>query len=191
MMDEHRIVRLDVGNTTVTFEVPWIAGIPVRGRFSAVHGKLEMPDDDIEHAELNVHVVAESVATGIALRDSHLRGARFLDASRWPYITFRSERVSRTNGSLEIEGVLTLRGVERRVTSTCPLNWVEGQGMSGTLSLCTELVVPHTEHGVAAARGLDRFNPLLAMIGREVHVRTEIAVPATRLLPALLPALGR
>ena len=136
-------------------------------------------------------LLAESVATGIALRDRHLRGERFLDASRWPYITYRGERITRTNGSLEIEGVLTLRGVERRVTSTCPLQWVDGRGMSGTLSLCAELAVPHTEHGVAAARGLDRFNPLLAMIGREVHVQVEVAVPATQRLPALLPALGR
>ena len=190
-MDERHVISLDSRNTSITFEVAWIPGITVHGRFTAMHGKLEMPDDDIEHAEVSIDVAAESVSTGIALRDTHLRGRRFLDAANSPYITFRSERVSRTNGSLEIEGTLTLRGIRRRITSRCPLNWAAGRGLTGTLSLGAEMEVPHTEHKVAAARGLDRFNPLLAMIGREVRVRVEVVVPATQLLPALLPALGR
>lgn len=191
MMDERHIIGLDAKNTSVTFEIGWVAGITVRGRFTELQGKLEMPDDDIEHAELSVDVIAESVSTGIALRDRHLRGPRFLDALRSPYISFRSERVSRTNGSLEIEGMLSLRDVQRRITSSCPLNWADRRGKAGTLSLCAELEVPHTEHGVATAQGLERFNPLLAMIEREVRVRVEVVVPATQLLPVLLPALGR
>jgi hypothetical protein len=132
------------------------------------------------------------VHTGIGLRDHHLQGPRFLDAKQHPAITFRSQRVSRADGSLSISGTLALRGVERSIIVRCPLGYAENGRESGQIvSLASEFRVPRMDHAVGGAEGIHRFNPLMRAIGAEVLVRVELLIPASRLLPALLPALGR
>jgi polyisoprenoid-binding protein YceI len=63
-------------------------------------------------------VVAEvpvaSLATGIALRDKHLRSNDWLAAARYPTIGFRSTAARRLEGDRwRLEGLFSLHGVER------------------------------------------------------------------------------
>jgi polyisoprenoid-binding protein YceI len=185
-------IRLDADNTRVTFSVRWLGVLRVSGRFEDVAGVLRIPNGDVEGACIALDVDAASVHTGISLRDHHLQGPRFLDAKRHPAITFRSQRVSRSDGSLAVAGTLTLRGTERPIIARCPLGYAENGRESGNIvSLASEFPIPRSEHGVGAAVGIHRFNPLMRAIGAEVEVRVELLIPANRLLPALLPALGR
>ena len=190
-MDARGGIPLDARNTTVRFSVPWIAFTIVRGTFRELHGLLALPDDDIEHATLSLDVSAASVSTGLALRDRHLRGPRFLDADHSPLISFRSERVTHRGPQLVVDGVLSLRGIERPLTARCPLGWNGGPGLGAELALCGEVLVPRVAHGVGVTAGLQSFNPLMRVIGQAVLVRVDVVVPATQLLPRLLPALGR
>lgn len=186
-----RAIRLTAANTTVTFDVRWVWFLHVRGRFGEIEGVLRVPDGCVEDADVSIDVAAASLRTGVALRDRHLRGHRFLDADRYPRITFRSTRIARPNGSLEITGVLTLRGVEREVSVRCPLQYADGEGLQSLVRLSATFAVPRLSHGVGVARGLRGLNPLLRAIGDRVLVRAEVVVPASQLLPALLPALGQ
>lgn len=191
MKSEDCAIRLTAANTVVTFAVRWLGVLSVRGRFDEVEGTLRIPNGSVEAADVTIDVLAASLQTGIELRDQHLRGHRFLDADRYPRITFRSERVERPNGILIVTGRLQLRGVEREVRATCPLNYADGTGIQSTVQMGAEFGVPRIPHGVGIASGIRRFNPLLAAIGHTVDIRAEVLVPATQLLPALLPALGR
>jgi polyisoprenoid-binding protein YceI len=191
-MQANTDIRLDADNTRVTFSVRWLGLLRVSGRFDAVTGSLRIPNGDIEGACVAIDVEAASVRTGIGLRDHHLSGPRFLDAVRYPTISFRSQRVSRSEGSLAVAGTLALRGRDRHVIARCPLGYAENGRESGQLvSLATELRVPRLDHHVGSVDGINRFNPLMRAIGSDVIVRVELLIPASRLLPALLPALGR
>lgn len=186
-----RVIRLTAANTTVTFEVRWLGMLHVRGRFREMEGMLRVPDGCIDGAEVTLDVAAASLRTGIDLRDRHLRGHRFLDADRHPLITFRSTHVSRPNDTVMVTGILTLRGVAREMSVRCPLRYADGQGLQSMVELSASFMVPRLSYGVGVARGLRRLNPLLRAIGDRVSVRAEVVVPATQLLPALLPALGQ
>jgi polyisoprenoid-binding protein YceI len=190
-MSDHHAIRLSPANTRVTFAVRWLGVLTVRGRFTEVEGTLSIPDGCVESAEIAIDVLAGSLRTGIALRDRHLRGSRFLDAARFPRIAFRSIRVERPNGILVVTGRLTLRGLERTVYATVPLDYADGAGMQSLVRMCTHIHVPRIPHRIGIATGLRRLSPLLLAIGPTVDVRAEVLVPATQLLPALLPALGR
>jgi polyisoprenoid-binding protein YceI len=190
-VDTGRAITLDARNTTIAFSVPWIPFTIVRGTFGELHGLLAVPDDDIEHATLSLDVAAASVTTGVALRDRHLRGPRFLDADHTPLISFRSERVIHRGPGLVVDGTLSLRGIERPITARCPLEWNGGPGLGAQLRLCGEVLVPRLDHRVGRTTGLQSLNPLMRVIGRDVRVRVDLVVPATQLLPRLLPALGR
>ena len=184
-------IPLGVENTTISFAVRWLGVLTVRGRFTELGGALRIPNSSIEDADLSVDVAAASVRTGIALRDRHLRGPDFLDAGRFPHIAFRSTHVERSAGSLAVSGVISLRGSDRAVTAVCPVEYVGGDGQGSLFRLKSGIEVPRLPHGIGVAEGIERLNPLLYAIGTNVAVEVEITVPATQLLPTLLPALGR
>jgi polyisoprenoid-binding protein YceI len=185
-----RSIVLSADNTRVTFAVRWLGVLTVRGLFTDIEGILRIPDGCVEESELLVNVSAASVRTGIPLRDRHLRGPRFLDASRHPRITLQSLRIERPNGVLIMTARVLVRGGEREVQVMVPLAYADGSGMQSMVRMHAELTVPRVPHGIGVASGLHRFNPLLRLIGRQVRVRAEVLVPAAQLLPALLPALG-
>lgn len=184
-------VRLDSRNTSVAFAVRWWGALTVRGTFESLDGELVIPNGDLSTATLRVAVDAESVQTGIGLRDHHLRGPQFLDVKHYRHITFGSTRVERIDGAITVAGQLSLRGTERLVVARCPLGYVDGEGIGSTVAMESAFDVPRIPHGVGSAHGLHKLNPLLHAIGDRVHVTIRVLVPANRLLPALLPALGR
>lgn len=177
-----------------TLRVEFVASLgpfSVRGRFTDVQGTLVIPGADIERATLEVSVAAASLDTGLPMRDRHLRGPSFLDVARHPRITFASQRVHRENGELRVAGTLELCGHPRDILSFCPVSRVDGEGVAGHIALCGAFDLPVREHGIGVPRGIDRFNPIFLVVGRRVRVEVSLVVAATRLLPALLPALGR
>jgi polyisoprenoid-binding protein YceI len=184
-------ITLNPQNTIVTFAVPWWGVITVRGRFERVAGELIIPNGDLSAASLRLDVEAGSIRTGVGLRDRHLRGPHFLDAGTSPLIQFRSARVERVNGAIEVAGHLTFRGAEREVVARVPLGLADGSGIESTVALATDIHVPRLPHRVGLAHGIQKLNPLLHAIGSQVTVSIRVLVPAARLLPALLPALGR
>lgn len=189
MHPAHDIV-LCAQNVAVTFVVRFGGVSEVRGRFSAVEGTLRIPDGDVEGAQVELRVGASSISTGIALRDHHLCGPGFLDAAQWPWIKFASDHVSRESGALRVDGSLSLHGVTLPLVVRGPFEFAHGKGMSGNVSFVADFSIERGVHGIGTG-GWRRFNPLNLAIARQVRVRAALLVPATQLLPALLPALGR
>jgi hypothetical protein len=174
-MDAPESFRLGESNASVSFRVRWFGIVNVRGRFSRVTGTLDMPGSVAGEASISMQVESESVRTGIALRDRHLRGPRFLDSDRDPLIRFDSERVRRHDGVWDVRGRLSLRGSQREVSASV----LDEPSSGAQRRLTTEFNVPRRPHAIGAARGIRKLNPLLWAIGDEVTLRVELLVPAT------------
>jgi polyisoprenoid-binding protein YceI len=87
----------------------------VEGRFTAFSGDVRIADP-MELSTVEVTIEAASIDTGNADRDAHLRSADFLDAERFPALTYRSSGVvSRPDGRWRVYGFLTIRDVTREV----------------------------------------------------------------------------
>lgn len=66
---------------------------------------------------ISVQVPVSTLKTGIDMRDEHLRSSMWLDAEKFPKITFTSTSARRLRGNAwEVRGVFTLHGVSREVT---------------------------------------------------------------------------
>jgi polyisoprenoid-binding protein YceI len=171
--------RLGAGSASVSFRVRWFGVITVRGRFASAGGTVRVCPGDNE-ATVTLEVQSESVRTGVALRDRHLRGFRFRDSERDHFIRFESDRVHRDNGAWVLRGRLFLRGQSREINASVR----DEPASSGNRRLSTEFRVPRQPHSIGVARGIRRLNPLLWAIGDEVTVRVELLVPATLLQQA-------
>jgi polyisoprenoid-binding protein YceI len=115
LIETHPTVELwtaDPSGTTVEFEVEHLWGLhTVRGRFRSFDGAYVVGPGG---SEIEVTIDVESVDTGCAARDKHLRSADFFDADRHPQVRFVSTRVTGLgSGRVLVTGELEAAG--RRV----------------------------------------------------------------------------
>ena len=154
--DEYAI---DGMHTAVTFKISHLGLSWVHGRFNDVSGGFVLDGD---RASFVVNIKPESVDTGNAKRDEHLRSPDFFNVKQFPALTFKSTAVKPVQGGYEVTGDLTLHGAIRPVTFTLlggrkaefPKN-VQRVGYS------TELVLKRSEFGM---------DKMLEAIGDEVHI---------------------
>jgi polyisoprenoid-binding protein YceI len=164
-------IRLTPDNTVVTMSVRWLGGMIVRGRFMDVRGMIHVPVDDDDTAAATVEIRADSIRTGISLRDRHLRGPQFLDAMHHPLITFRGGDVMRLPTHIAVPGSLTIRGVTRTEELRCSLERV------GTArELVADSTVSRRAYGVGVPTGLRRLDPLFVVIGDDVRISVVVSV---------------
>jgi polyisoprenoid-binding protein YceI len=119
--------KIDPTHSTVGFAVRHMVVSKVRGRFTRFDATIRIDEAAPERSEVVVTIAADSIDTGMADRDVHLRSADFLDVEAFPTVTFESRRVRRTSdGRFEVVGDLTLRGVTKEV-----MLQVEDHGRTG------------------------------------------------------------
>ena len=108
---------IDAAHTLVEFSVRHMTVARVTGRFAAVSGEVKVPDGDPLSATVSVSIDVTSVSSGHPKRDELIRSADFLDAGRFPVITFTSEPADRgADGQWRIPGVLTIKGASQPAT---------------------------------------------------------------------------
>lgn len=104
------------GHTAAEFRARHMMVTWVRGHFKDVHGSLEFDPDDPRGLSVAATIRAAGLWTGEPQRDAHLRSADFLDAARFPAITFQSVGAERVAAdAYRLTGQLTIRGVTRTV----------------------------------------------------------------------------
>ena len=103
--------QLDPDRTLPQFEIGNFWLFTERGQFNRTHGILEY-DAERHTGRLEVVIDASSLDTGNDERDATLKGAGWFDVSRYPTITFRSQRfIFEQDRLAAIEGELTMLGV--------------------------------------------------------------------------------
>ncbi len=105
--------NVDAQRSEVSFAVKEMWGLrTVRGVFTWVDGNLKVQGDDAAGA---LTIDAESVDTGNARRDEHLRSADFFDVDQHPQIVFTARGVTSHDGRLTIAGYLAIGASRTRL----------------------------------------------------------------------------
>ncbi|MET9804871.1 YceI family protein [Streptomyces sp. NPDC006368] len=95
----------------------------VRGAFTDYSGTLTLDGENPAASSASIDVKIDSIDTGSADRDGHLRSADFFDAEQFPLMTFRSTSAEALGGSdYRITGDLTIKGVTRPVSIDLEFN---------------------------------------------------------------------
>jgi len=110
--------EIDPVHSTVNFTVKHMMVSNVRGQFTKLNGMASWDKPDGSDAKIEVTIDANSIDTREPKRDAHLKSPDFLDAAKFPTLTFKSKKVepSKTPGHLALTGELTIHGVTKEVT---------------------------------------------------------------------------
>jgi polyisoprenoid-binding protein YceI len=112
-----RTYVIDPAHTAVHFAVRHLMISKVRGTFEKISGTLQLPADGYIPSSITVTIDAASINTREPQRDTHLRSADFLEAERFPALTFVSSSVTPASGDdFTVKGDLELHGVKHPVT---------------------------------------------------------------------------
>jgi polyisoprenoid-binding protein YceI len=143
----------------------------VRGRFSRFSGHIEVAEVP-EESSVAFTVEAASIDTAEPRRDDHLRSGDFLDAERYPEITFRSTRiVPGRQGRWHVTGDLTVRDVTRPVELDVVLEGVGNAYGGPRLVLSGSLEVDREEFGLTWNVALEAGGVL---VGRQLKIELGI-----------------
>jgi polyisoprenoid-binding protein YceI len=108
--------NIDPVHSVAEFKVKHMMISNVKGQFTAVTGVMTLDEADVTKSRVEASIEAASVNTRDAQRDAHLKSADFFDVEKFPTLSFKSTRVSRTGaGELAVTGDLTIHGVTREV----------------------------------------------------------------------------
>jgi len=107
--------KIDPVHSTIGFKVRHLVG-NVTGRFGEVSGIIQIDSDHPETSSVEASIQAQSIDTGNAKRDGHLKSADFFDAAQFPVITFKSKKVNVVDkDNADVAGDLTIHGVTKEV----------------------------------------------------------------------------
>jgi polyisoprenoid-binding protein YceI len=174
--------EFDVYHSSVTFTIRHMMS-KVRGQMNIKEGSLEVDNDILSTAKVDVVLDAASIDTGVEMRDNHLRSADgHFDVANYPTITFKSKRIEGTDRSnFKVIGDLTIHGVTKEVALSASFNG-EGKDPRGNrrVSFEAETKLNRKDYDLTWNQALEAGGFIL---GDEVKL--EIGVEA---VPAPTPA---
>jgi polyisoprenoid-binding protein YceI len=113
---------VDPYHTQVTFGVSHMGFSHFRGRFNIASGTLQLDTKKPAGSTFHVEVAADSVDTPVEKLTGELKDEAWLDAKKFPQITFRATNVTITApDEAKVTGDFTLHGVTKPLTLSAKL----------------------------------------------------------------------
>jgi polyisoprenoid-binding protein YceI len=160
---------VEPSHTRITFAVSHLGFTTWYGDFTRAAGTLTIDPARPAADKVEVTVQTASVATTNAKLDGELRDPTWLDAARFPIITFRATRVTPTGaGQADVTGDFTLHGVTRPLTLHAVFNGAGVNPLSKayTVGFQGTAVIHRSDFGVT------KYVPL---VGDEVRITISAA----------------
>ena len=115
--------EVEPSHTQVLFSVNHFGFTTYTGQFTKASGTLVLDPAKPDASKLDVTVDVGSVVTPSDKLTGELKGDAWLDAGKFPAITFKSTKVVKTGAdTAKVTGDLTLHGVTRAETMTVKFN---------------------------------------------------------------------
>lgn len=134
--------------------------LTVEGAFDAFDASLTLLNDAISQIQGEIQVT--SIHTGEATRDETLRSSGYLDAERFPTISFSGQSTSFKSSEIQLNGLLKIKSVARELVIHCQI-----QQEDTIIILLNEVPISRSEFN------LD-FGAMDQLIGDEIKVSAKL-----------------
>lgn len=165
--------KLDPGHTMVLFSWNHFGYSNPTANFGLGEGTLVFDEQHPANSSVEVTLPLDLLDTHVPALDEHLKKPDFLDAGKYPVVTFKSTQVQPLGGNkFKVTGNLTVHGVTRPVTLNTTLNKVGPHPMSKAQSIGFDAtaVIKRSDFGVGAY--VPNVSDLI-----NIHITTEGSVP--------------
>ena len=171
--------EIDAANTRLGFTARYAMVADVHGWFGEFSGRISLEGHDLARSRVAMRILTDSLDSGQAQRDAHLRSSDFLDVDTYPEMLFKSTTVEVAGPGLWcVVGELTICAVTRPFSLNLTLigsaTGPDGRalvGFRGTGSLS------RTEFGL-------RWNKVLetggVLVGDEVDLCLDVTLTKTQ-----------
>ena len=123
---------LDKPHTQILFSIDRGGWTKISGWFEKFDGEVMFDRADVSKSKVTAKIMAESVNTGFAARDRHLRNPDFFNAKEFPEITFESTGIAKTGEKTgKMTGNLTLLGGTKPVALDVTFNRLAASPRNG------------------------------------------------------------
>jgi polyisoprenoid-binding protein YceI len=148
----------DRSGATVRCKTMWGLAT-VKGTFSNLTGGCEVTESG---ASGDVRIPVNTLSTGIAKRDAHLRGPEFFDVERFPDVTASVTAVDpKGPDTAEVHATLSIKGTTRPIDALASVELADG-----AVRVTTSLVMNRHDFGVDGN--------LLGMVGDDATVSADV-----------------
>lgn len=108
---------LDSTHSEVLFKVKHLMITNVKGEFRTFNAELELEEENLENAKLEVNIDASSIFTNNEDRDKHLKSADFFDADNHQNLNFKSSIFTKLNDSTyKVTGILSIKNISKEIS---------------------------------------------------------------------------
>lgn len=149
----------------------------IRGLSNDVKGTVTFNVNDIKTLKGKISVSVASIKTAIDLRDEHLRSENWLDAAKYPEITFTIKSIKDVKQladnklQAKVVGDFTLKGVTKEITADATLTYLDESEQ-------TKMRAPGDLLGVQASFKikLSEFGVNNKLVGQKVAENVEVSI---------------
>jgi polyisoprenoid-binding protein YceI len=162
---------LDKTHTVVAFVARHLMVTKVRGTFGEFEGTIVVAEDPTE-SSVQATIRTDSVTTGEAQRDAHLRSGDFFEQDKYPTMTFSSTAVRPAgDGKWQVPGDLRIKDVTRPVVLDLEFNGATSDPWGGVrLGFSAATEIDRTDFGVSWNTALDGGG---VVVGNRVRIEIE------------------
>ncbi|MES2617066.1 MAG: YceI family protein [Bacteroidota bacterium] len=108
---------IDSMHSEIGFKVKHMMISNVNGSFAAFTADAVTDGDDFSTAQINFSAKVDSITTGVADRDAHLKSDDFFNAETYPEISFKGNGlIKKSDEQYALTGDLTIRDITKPVT---------------------------------------------------------------------------
>ena len=164
--------KVDKDHTSVSFKIRHLFS-NTQGVFKNFEGTIEYDPQKPETWSAAGTIQVDSIDTNSPERDKHLRGKDFFDVEQFPVISFKAGKVlSATEKSAQIEGLLTMHGVQKLVILDVYAHGV-GKDPWGNVraGFTATTTINRKDFGIVYNQVLDKGQ---LMLGEEVAITIEL-----------------
>ncbi|HST26878.1 MAG TPA: YceI family protein [Rudaea sp.] len=165
---------IDTHHTQVSFTYNHFGFSNPTGRLEDIKGTVVVDEADWGKSSVEVTMPLSGLHTGVADLDTHLKKADFFDAAKFPDITFKSSKVSKTGAeTLDIAGDLSVHGVTKPVTLHARINKIGENKMisSQSAGFDADTTLKRSEFGMGA---------YVPAVSDEVHIHITLSADAAK-----------
>ena len=167
--------KIDPAHSSANFVVRHMMITNVRGGFSGVEGTIEFDSQNPTDSRVEAVINTSKINTLDENRDAHLRSADFLDAEKFPTMTFKSKRIAAAGeGEWKVTGDLTLHGVTKEVVLNVEGPTAEGKDPFGNVRIGASATtkIKRSEFGLSWNAALETGGIL---VGDDLKIEVEIS----------------